>query len=211
MTITFHGCLVSQAVEERNGSKMIYLELYWEFFQVGLFSIGGGYAALPLIQARVVDTHNWLSLAEFTDVVTISQMTPGPIGINAATFVGTKMAGILGSLVATAGCVTPSFIIVLCLAYVYTKYNNLDIIQGILGGLRPAVVGLIAASGLSITILCFFRSSDVAYNLRSLDVFAVVLFAAGFFVLRKFKLNPIYVMLGSGAVGLAAYFIQIVI
>lgn len=190
---------------------MIYLELFWAFFQVGLFSIGGGYAALPLIQARVVDTHHWLSLAEFTDVVTISQMTPGPIGINAATFVGTKTAGILGSIAATAGCVTPSFIIVLCLAYVYTKYNNLDIIQGILGGLRPAVVGLIAASGLSITILCFFRNSDTAYSFDSLDVFAVVLFAAGFFALRKFKLNPIYVMLGSGAVGLAAYYIQIVI
>lgn len=190
---------------------MIYLELFWAFFQVGLFSIGGGYAALPLIQARVVDAHHWLSLAEFTDVVTISQMTPGPIGINAATFVGTKTAGIPGSLAATLGCVTPSFIIVLGLAYIYTKYNNIDIIQGILGGLRPAVVGLIAASGLSITLLCFFESVEAAFNLASLDVFAVVLFIIGFFALRKFKLNPIYIMLGSGAVGLAAHFIQMVI
>lgn len=189
---------------------MIYLELFWAFFQIGLFSIGGGYAALPLIQARVVDAHHWLSITEFTDIVTISQMTPGPIGINAATFVGTKTAGIPGSIAATLGCVTPSFIIVLSLAYIYTKYNKLDIIQGVLSGLRPAVVGLIAASGLSITLLCFFRSG-ATYNLESLDVFAAILFMAGLFVLRRFKLNPIYVMMGTGAVGLAVYFIQNVI
>ena len=78
---------------------MIYLELFWSFFQVGLFSIGGGYAAMPLIQAQVVDQHSWLSLSEFIDVITISQMTPGPIGINSATFVGIKIAGIGGALV----------------------------------------------------------------------------------------------------------------
>ena len=86
---------------------MIYLELFWSFFQVGLFSIGGGYAAMPLIQAQVVDQHGWLSLSEFIDVITISQMTPGPIGINSATFVGIKIAGIGGALVATLGCVLP--------------------------------------------------------------------------------------------------------
>lgn len=190
---------------------MIYLELFWAFFNVGLFSIGGGYAALPLIQARVIDASHWLSLAEFTDLVTISQMTPGPIGINAATFVGAKVAGIPGSLAATAGCVTPSFIIVLTLAYLYSKYSSLDIIQSVLGFLRLAVVGLIAASGLSITLLCLFKSQELTQGFGRLDVFAAILFAISLFVLRKFKLNPIYVMLGSGAVGLIVYSLQTVI
>ena len=92
---------------------MIYLELFWSFFQVGLFSIGGGYAAMPLIQAQVVDQHGWLSLSEFIDVITISQMTPGPIGINSATFVGIKIAGIGGALVATLGCILPWHIFIL--------------------------------------------------------------------------------------------------
>lgn len=187
---------------------MIYLELFWAFFQVGLFSIGGGYAALPLIQTRIVDAHGWLTLTEFTDVVTISQMTPGPIGINAATFVGTRVAGLTGSLVATAGCVAPSFIIVLALAYIYVRYNNLKIIQGVLSGLRPAVVGLIAASGLSIVILSIWDGAKPSFNPMSVDWFAAILFALGLFVMRKWKSNPIYVMLGTGAVGLCVYFVR---
>lgn len=186
---------------------MIYLQLFWAFFQVGLFSIGGGYAALPLIQARVVGEHGWLTLAEFTDVVTISQMTPGPIGINAATFVGTKIAGLAGAVTATVGCVAPSFVIVLVLAYVYTKYRDLKLVRGVLAGLRPAVVGLIAASGLSITILAFWNAGAVSLSLADLNVQAVVIFAVGLFVLRKWKPSPVYVMMGAGAVGLVTHFI----
>lgn len=189
---------------------MIYYELFLSFFQIGLFTIGGGYAALPLIQARVVELHGWLTLTEFIDIVTISQMTPGPIGINAATFVGTKVAGIPGAIIATFGCVTPSFIIMLALAYVYTKYKSINIIQGILGGLRPAVVGLIAASGLSIVTLSFWQGKAPSADLGSVDIVAVVLFIAGLFVLRKWKPNPVYVMLGAGAAGLALYFLRLV-
>ena len=101
---------------------MIYLELFWSFFQVGLFSIGGGYAALPLIQTQVVEQNAWLSVNEFIDVITISQMTPGPIAINSATFVGIKIAGIGGAIVATLGCILPSCIIVLTLAYFFFKF-----------------------------------------------------------------------------------------
>ncbi len=187
---------------------MIYLELFWSFFQVGLFSIGGGYAALPLIQARVVTAHNWLTLAEFADVVTISQMTPGPIGINAATFVGTKMAGLTGAVVATIGCVTPSMFIVLTLAYFYSKYKNLTIIRGVLDNLRPAVVGLIAASGLSIMLLSFCDTTLASRSLASLDFFAVILFACSVFILQKWKPNPIIIILGTGLVGLIKYYIQ---
>ena len=95
----------------------IYLELLWSFFQIGLFSIGGGYAAMPLIQHQVVDLHGWLNMTQFADIVTISQMTPGPIAINSATFVGTRVAGLPGAIVATVGCVLPSCIIVLFLAF----------------------------------------------------------------------------------------------
>ena len=189
---------------------MIYLELFWSFFQVGLFSFGGGYAALPLIKARIVDVHGWLTLAEFTDVVTISQMTPGPIGINAATFVGARIAGISGSIAATAGCVAPSFIVVLTLAYLYNKYNKLEIIQIVLKWLRPAIVGLIAAAGLAIMLQAFLKDTATLYGLWNIDIFSVVLFAAGFLVLAKWKTSPVYIMLGSGLAGLIAYLIQLV-
>ena len=111
---------------------MIYLQLLWSFFQIGLFSIGGGYAAMPLIQQQVVELNPWLTMGEFTDVVTISQMTPGPIAINAATFVGIRVAGFPGSLVATLGCVLPSCIVVLLLACLYTRYRKLTLLLSLI-------------------------------------------------------------------------------
>ena len=105
---------------------MIYLELLWSFMQIGLFSIGGGYAAMPLIQNQVVDLHPWLTIQQFADIMTIAEMTPGPIAINAATFVGIQVAGLPGALVATFGCVLPPFCIVLVLAWVYFKPPQLQ-------------------------------------------------------------------------------------
>ena len=104
---------------------MIYLEILWSFIQIGLFSVGGGYAAMPLIQHQVVDLHPWLTMTQFADIMTIAEMTPGPIAINAATFVGIRVAGIPGALVATLGCVLPSCIIVISLAYVYYRFRGL--------------------------------------------------------------------------------------
>ena len=127
---------------------MIYLQLFLSFLQIGMFSFGGGYAAMPLIQGQVVTAHHWLSMEEFTDLITISQMTPGPIAINSATFVGTKIAGTGGALAATFGCILPSCIIVTCIARLYLKYRNLALLQGILNSLRPAVVALIASAGI---------------------------------------------------------------
>jgi chromate transporter len=184
---------------------MIQLQLFWVFCQIGLFTIGGGYATLPMIQARIVDDFGWITVTEFTDILTISQMTPGPIAINAATFVGTKVGGLLGAVTATVGVVTPSFIIVLSLAYLYKKYNKLPIIQNILGALRPASVGLIAASGLSIAILTFWGENAALANAAEVNIPAVILFAAGFIIMRRFKPNQIYVMLGAGAVGLVLH------
>ena len=134
---------------------MIYLKLFWSFFQVGLFSFGGGYAAMPLIQNQVVDRNGWLTMNEFADVITISQMTPGPIGINSATFVGTRIAGTTGAVLATLGCILSSCIIVLLLAYMYYKFRGLSAVQAILNGLRPAVIAMIASAGFSLVILSF--------------------------------------------------------
>ena len=111
---------------------MIYLQLFLSFLQIGLFSFGGGYAAMPLIQGQVVSTHGWLSMSEFTDLITISQMTPGPIAVNSATFVGIKIAGIPGALIATIGCILPSCIIVTLIAKPYLKYQNVDTLQSVL-------------------------------------------------------------------------------
>lgn len=130
--------------------KMIYLQLFLSFLQIGMFSFGGGYAAMPLIQGQVVTTHGWLTMSEFTDLITISQITPGPIAVNSATFVGLKIAGIPGAVVATVGCILPSCIIVTILARLYLKYRNLDLLQGVLRSLRPAVVAMIASAGILI-------------------------------------------------------------
>ena len=127
---------------------MIYLQLFISFLQIGMFSFGGGYAAMPLIQGQVVTLHHWLSMEEFTDLITISQMTPGPIAVNSATFVGIKIAGIPGAIVATFGCILPSCVIVTLLAKLYLKYRNMGMLQGILGSLRPAVVAMIASAGI---------------------------------------------------------------
>ena len=187
---------------------MIYLQLFWSFFQVGLFSFGGGYAALPLIQKQIVEINHFLTMNEFVDIITISQMTPGPIGINAATFVGMNISGIPGAIVATVGCITPSCIIVLTLAYFYYKYQNLWAVQGALSGLRPTVVSLIASAGISILILALFNGYSGSWqniDFSQFDPWAFVLFVIGFIILRKFKANPIYVMLGCGAAGLIIY------
>ncbi len=184
---------------------MIYLQLFWSFFQVGLFSFGGGYAALPLIQNQIVDIHGWLTMNEFADVITISQMTPGPIGINSATFVGTRIAGLTGAVVATLGCVFPSCIIVLILAYIYYKFRGLTTVQGILNGLRPAVIAMIASAGFSLVILAFWNEKGISSNVENIDVISVVLFLLAIVVLRRWKVKPIVVMTGAGIIGLCLY------
>ena len=182
---------------------MIYLSLFLSFLQVGMFSIGGGYAAIPLIQSQVVGLHGWLSLSEFTDLVTIAEMTPGPIAVNSATFVGTRIAGLPGALVATFGCILPSCFIVSLLAYIYYKYKELGALQSVLSSLRPAVVALIASAGLSILGLVAF--SGAAPALSAVNWMGVALFAGALFVLRKFKWNPILVMSLCGVLGLRLF------
>lgn len=175
--------------------------LFWAFFQIGLFSIGGGYAALPLIQQQVVQTYGWLSMTEFADVITISQMTPGPIAINAASFVGIRIAGIPGSLVATLGCVLPSLVIVLLLAMLYKRYRSLRVVQGVLGSLQPAVVGLIASAGVAIIAQTLWSGTLFSFRIEAVHWTGVALVAVCLWLLRRLKCNPIVVMVGAGVLG----------
>ena len=184
---------------------MIYLQLLWSFFQIGLFSFGGGYAAMPLIQYQVVELHPWLTMTQFADVITIAEMTPGPVAINSATFVGIQVAGIPGALVATLGCILPACFIVTGLAYLYHRFRGLSMVQGILAGLRPAVVAMIASAGLSLIILSFYGDGGITASLSDVSPISVLIFAAGLFILRKWKVNPIWVMAGAGAAGALLY------
>ena len=177
---------------------MIYIQLFFSFLRIGLFSFGGGYAAMPLIQSQVVDRYGWLTISDFTDLITISQMTPGPIAINAATFVGNQVDGILGAVVATAGCVFPSCVIVTILAYFYIKYKNLSAVKGTLELLRPAVVSMIAVAGISILIPAFFLSGTVSFSNGNFQLRPVLYFAAAVFLLRKPKIDPVIVMIICG-------------
>ena len=137
---------------------MILLKLFFAFIQVGLFSVGGGYAAIPLIQEQIVDIYGMMTLEEFSDLITVAEMTPGPISINSATFVGMRVAGIPGVIICSVGCIIPSFCICLILAHFYYKYRSVKGVQVVLSAMRPAVVALIASAGASIFMLALFQS-----------------------------------------------------
>ncbi len=185
---------------------MVYLELFLIFAQVGLFGFGGGYACIPLIQSKVVDQYHWLSMGEFGDLISISQMTPGPIVINTATFVGTRIGGPWGAVVATLGSVLPSIIIVSVIAYFYKKYKHTSFVNDTMVIIHPVVAGLIGSAAFSLLMLSVFGSSSIL-SLDFPDFIAMSLSAVGFIVLRKFKLSPITVMLLTGAAGLALYYV----
>lgn len=159
---------------------------------------------MPLIQGQVVSLHGWLSMTEFTDLITISQMTPGPIAVNSATFVGIKIAGIPGAIAATAGCILPSCIIVTLLAKIYLKYRNLTVLQGVLSSLRPAVVAMIASAGISILLSAFWGNAS-SILLENTNWSLVAIFVISVLLLKKYKMNPIWVMLLAGAAKAAVF------
>lgn len=184
---------------------MILLQLFWSFFQIGIFSFGGGYAAMPLIQNQIVNMHGWLDMTAFSDIITISQMTPGPIAVNSATFVGIQMGGAAGAVIATMGCVLPSTVIAIILAKLYYKYKEMSLMKGIMNGLRPAVVAMIASAGLSILTLSLWQGNGFSLHTENLDYIAIAIFVLSLAALRIFKPNQIWVMIGAGIVGCAAY------
>ena len=187
---------------------MIFLELFITFFQIGLFGFGGGYGMLSLIQGEVVHNHGWLTTSEFTDIVAISQMTPGPIGINSATYCGytaVHNAGfgygmsMLGSLTATFALVLPSLILIILIARMFMKYMNTQTVQSIFLGLRPAVVGLLAAAALMLMTRENFSSP--ANNPWQFWI-SCFLFVASFVGTKYMKINPIRMICYAGVAGL---------
>lgn len=174
---------------------MIYLQLFWVYFKIGLFGFGGGYAMLSLIQYEVVENHQWLTLAEFTDVVAISQMTPGPIGINSATYIGYVTTGnIFGAILTTFALCLPSFLLVVMISKLILKYSNNAYIKSLFGALRPAVVGLIASAAL------------LLMNNANFTDWKSILFCVGSFILVYWiKLHPIWVICIAGIMGYFVY------
>lgn len=172
----------------------IYIQLFLSFFKIGLFGFGGGYAIISLIQHEI-EIHGWMTNSEFTDIIAISQMTPGPIGINSATYVGYTASGtILGSAVATFAIVLPSFIIMLTLSRFFFVLQGNKYMEYALSGLRPAVIGLIAAAAL------------VLMNTENfIDYKSIILFSVAFFASFKFKLHPILLIILAGIAGLILY------
>lgn len=181
---------------------MICLQLFFEFAKISLVCVGGGYASMPLIQDTVVDTYHWLTLPEFIDIFTISQMTPGPIGINAATFAGMKIAGITGAICATMGFVTPSIFLCIALAKIIFKYGDLGAIQGILNGLRPAVMALIAAACVSFVLLAVWDVEEMPKDFSETfnPIGAIILIGA--LIAVRMKIGVIKVLIATGVAGL---------
>lgn len=179
--------------------------LFISFLQIGLFSIGGGYAIIPLIQEQVVNSYNWLTLQEYTDIITISQMTPGPLVVNTASFVGIHIAGIPGAIVATLGSIISGFIISIFLYNFFKKYKKIDSISNILKGLRSSSVGLIASAASTIILIAFLGTSSFNVKNISINITAIIVFIISLFLLRKYKLNPILIMIITGIIGLFFY------
>lgn len=172
---------------------MIYLKLFLSFFKIGAFSFGGGYAMLPLIQEEIIDIHGWLTGQEFIDVIAISQMTPGPIAINSATFLGYKVGGVLGSVIATIAVVFPSFIIMLTIVHFFNKFKDSPYVIWAFKGIRPVVLGLIASAGVAVAM-------DTYVDLKS------ILISVGIFLLLTYKkLHPILAVVLAGVLGVILF------
>ena len=186
---------------------MLYLRLFWEFFKTGLFAVGGGMATLPFLYS-MSDTTGWFSHAQLADMIAVSESTPGPIGVNMATYVGFTAAGVPGAVVATLGLITPSVIIILIIARVLAAFRQNKYVDAAFYGLRPCSVGLIAAAGLLVVKISLFNAELYQQTgvLMNLFNWKAILLAAVLIVLTRYvkplkKLHPVFFILGSAAVG----------
>lgn len=172
---------------------MIYLSLFLSFFKIGLFAVGGGLATIPFLRDLSVTT-NWFSGEELINMIAISESTPGPIGINMATFAGLKTAGLFGGIIATFGLVLPAFLIIIWMSKALQKWKNSDFVQTLFDGLRPTVAGLIAAFTISVSILIFKNTAQPALSAFLLICYTVLVF--------QYKWHPILFILLSAALGI---------
>ena len=174
---------------------MIYGQIFWTFFKIGLFNFGGGYPMISFIQNEVVFKHAWLTNAQFTDMVAISQMTPGPVGINMATYTGYAATGnAWGAFLATGAVCLPSFFVMILLAGWFLKHRENNSVQAVFKGLRPAIIGLIAAAAL---LLCNAENF--------VDSKSIFIFALAFILTVRYKLHPVKLILAAGVCGLILY------
>ena len=171
----------------------LLIKLFISFFKIGAFSFGGGYAMLPLIKEEVIEVHSWLTNAEFIDILAISEMTPGPIAINTATFLGYRVSGILGSVVATIAVVLPSFIVMSIIFHFINKFKDSPYTDWFFKGIRPIVLGLIASAAISVAMDAF------------IDVKSVLISIVIFYLVSYKKLNPIYAIILAGITGAILY------
>jgi chromate transporter len=178
---------------------MIYLQLLWVFFRLGLFTVGGGYAMLPLIQAEI-EGRGWITAAEFVDMLAIAEMTPGPVGVNTATFVGYRLAGVAGAVLATTGIVLPSLIFVLLISKALDKFRDHPTVEAILCGIRPVVAGLIASAAVFVTQAAIV-SEGPAQGMLRVDPVAIILCLASIVAVGRYRLHPISAIVAAGIVG----------
>ena len=183
---------------------MIYLELLFKFFRIGLFTIGGGYAMLPLMQHEI-EVNNWISSQEFVDIIAIAEMTPGPIAVNAATFIGYRVGGVFGSVVATTAIVLPSLLIILSLSRVLAKYREHPVVKSIFAGIRPVVAGLILSAAWFIIAAVILPAQLENGVTATVDYASIIIAAAAFFLVAKYKFDPIKVIILAGVVGLVIF------
>lgn len=185
---------------------MIYLELFLIFFKIGLFTFGGGYAMLPLIQKDVV-AHGWLEVEDIVNFIAVSESTPGPFAINISTYVGMEMGGFFGAVCATLGVVLPSFIIILIVARFYKKFKESKTVSSVMTGLRPAVIGLIASALLSIAVTVFFPTGFSLASIVPTDFIVSLIIAVIMTILVFKKVHPIIIIVSSALLGIAAGFL----
>ena len=183
----------------------VLMQLFISFFKIGLFSIGGGYAVVPLIQEQIVTHYHLMSMEEFADLITIAEMTPGPITLNAATFVGNQVYGFPGAILCTIASLLPSFLICLLLAYLYYRFRGQKAMHTLLGSLRPAVIALITSAGLSILALALLGSKSADISFGNVKPVELAVFLASFILLRRKKTAPVMIIFGSGIAGVLLY------
>lgn len=179
---------------------MNLLEIVLTFMKIGIICFGGAYAAIPVVEREVVDVCHWMTYTEFADLVALDEITPGPIIINSASFVGMRVAGIPGAIAATIGCIIPPCIITIILIYIYRKYRNIAIISDVLYTLKCMALAMIISTWLSIFLNAVFPGKVIAIN--NVDYLLLVMSIASFMILRKYQPNPLYLMLGCGLINL---------
>lgn len=180
-------------------------ELFLVFLKIGLLSIGGGYAVIPLIREQVVEKTGWISEKMFTDIITISQMTPGPLAVNTSTFVGLQIGGIAGAVAATIGCILCGIILSLALYHFFQTHQSSVYVLEVLNGLKSASLGLIISAACTIVLLALYGGDPLRSDLQTLNRTALFMALTMLFILRKWKLNPVVIMLVSGIAGLVFY------